>query len=104
MARERRRWVRTRSRTVRRARVSVLVAGGDGDFRKMVKRHLTGGVRVIGDAADADQAVILARQLHPDVVLLDMALPLIGGREAARRIKAECAETKVVLLTAGEAD
>ncbi|HET6899596.1 MAG TPA: hypothetical protein VFK70_14670, partial [Vicinamibacteria bacterium] len=39
---------------------------------------------------------------HPDVVLLDNLLPPFGGAEAARRIKADRAETRVVLLTSGE--
>lgn len=54
------------------------------------------------DVGDGDEAVRLAKRLHPDVVLMDIAMPLIGGPEAARRIKADRAETKVVLLTSGD--
>jgi CheY-like chemotaxis protein len=82
--------------------LSVLIADGDDDFRKLVRRHLGGAVLVIGDAGDAAEAVRLAERLHPDVVLMDMDMPEMGGPEAARRIKADRAETKVVLLTAAD--
>jgi len=84
-----------------RALFSLLIADADAAFRRLVREHLGRTVAVVGDVGDGDEAVRLAKRLHPDVVLMDMAMPLIGGPEAARRIKADRAETKVVLLTSG---
>ena len=80
---------------------SVLIADGDVDFRELVRRNLRHGVVVVGDAGDGQEVVLMARRLHPDIVLMNIAMPLIDGPEAARRIKADRAETKVVLLTSG---
>jgi CheY-like chemotaxis protein len=80
---------------------SVLIADEDDRFRDLVRRHLGHTLMVVGDAADGDEAVRLARRLRPDVVLMEMAMALAGGAEAARRIKDERAQTKVILLTSG---
>ena len=80
---------------------SLLIADGDALFRELVRRNLGHGVVVVGDAGDGQEVVLMARRLHPDVVLMNIAMPLIDGPEAARRIKADRAETKVVLLTSG---
>jgi DNA-binding NarL/FixJ family response regulator len=56
----------------------------------------------VGDVGDAAEAVRLAERLHPDVVLMDISMPEMGGPEAARRIKADRAETKVVLLSSAD--
>jgi CheY-like chemotaxis protein len=86
----------------RLAPLSVLIAGGDNEFRELVKRHVGGGVRIIGDTADLDEAVSLVSRLQPDVVLLDIGVSRMDGPTAARRIKRERAETKVVFLTSGD--
>lgn len=86
------------------AQFSVLIADGDGSFRHLVRRYLGPGVVVVGEAGDGDEAVRLSQLLQPDVVLMDVAIPVTGGVEAARLIKADCAETKVVLLTSRGAD
>jgi CheY-like chemotaxis protein len=80
---------------------SLLIADRDVGFRELVRRNLGDGVVVVGDAGDGNEVVLMAKRLHPDVVLMNIALPLIDGPEAARRIKADRAETKVVLLTSG---
>jgi DNA-binding NarL/FixJ family response regulator len=56
-------------------------------------------IRILGEASDGRQAVRLARELHPDVAVLDLAMPVMNGLEAAREILREAPVTKTILLT-----
>jgi len=58
------------------------------------------GVRIVGEAEDADEAVRLARKLQPDVVLLDVRLNSVDGIDAIRTIHAAAPNTRVVVLSA----
>ncbi len=62
------------------------------------------GVEVVGEAADGAEALELALRLAPDVVVMDLNLPRIGGIEATRRITAELPGTAVLVLTMLEGD
>ena len=57
------------------------------------------GWEVVGEAASAEEATRLARQLNPDVVLMDVRLPDRSGTEACREILSDHPETKVLMLT-----
>ena len=54
---------------------------------------------VVGEACDGASAVEAAARLRPDVVVMDLVMPIVDGVEATRRIKAEMPETKVMILT-----
>ena len=77
-------------RVIRRALASLLRSAGD--------------VEVVGEAADGQDAVEQALRLRPDVVLMDMSLPLLSGFEATRRISAACPGTRVVGLSMYDAE
>lgn len=62
------------------------------------------GVKVVGQAESGERAVDLARQLIPDLVLMDVHMPGIGGIEAARQIRAALPQVKVVMLTVSDQD
>ncbi len=57
------------------------------------------GVNVVGEAADGRQAIEQARQLRPDVILMDLSMPVMGGAAASREVLAELPGTSIVVLT-----
>jgi DNA-binding NarL/FixJ family response regulator len=83
----------------------VLLADDHALFREGLRSLLrTRDIEVIGEASDGSEAVALARELAPDVILMDLTMPGMGGLEATRLIKAELPDIRVVILTVSEAD
>jgi two-component system nitrate/nitrite response regulator NarL len=58
------------------------------------------GFSVVGEAGDGKEAIELARRLRPEIVLLDLSMPGLGGLEALPRLREAAPETEVVVLTA----
>src|SRR5215469_8132005 len=59
---------------------------------------------VVGEAADGRQAIALVKNLNPDIVILDISMPLLNGLEATRQILKIRPQTKVLILTMHESD
>jgi len=57
-------------------------------------------MEVVGEAGDGEDTVRLVKQLKPDIVLMDIAMPLVNGVEATKQIKATVPQTRVLVLTA----
>ena len=62
------------------------------------------GIDVVGQAADGIEAVEKARQLGPDVILMDMIMPRMGGLEAITRIRAQQPDARILMLTSFSED
>ena len=60
---------------------------------------LVADVEVVGEAANGKEALVKTEQLAPDVVLMDLAMPIMGGLEATRRIRREFPGVRVLALT-----
>ena len=81
----------------------VLVVDDHDLFRDGIASLLRArGYEVAGEASDGIEAVGQARELEPDLVLMDIRIPNMGGLEATRLIKAELPEVKVVILTVSD--
>ena len=81
--------------------IRVLIADDHSVVREGLRRFLGRDpeLSVVGEASDGAEAVELSRQLHPDVVLMDLLMPVMDGIAATSAIRKELPETEVVALT-----
>ena len=87
-------------------RITVLLAEDHTLVRQGIHALLNAedDIEVIGEASDGRQTVKLAQKLRPDVVVMDIAMPLLNGLEAARQIQKLVPTTKVLILSAHSDD
>jgi two-component system, NarL family, response regulator NreC len=85
--------------------IRILLADDHPIIRQGVRALLEHeGLQVVGEAADGSQALRLGEELHPDVVVVDVAMPLMSGIDVARELMIRVPATKIVLLTMHEDD
>lgn len=78
----------------------LMLADDNGPVRRSLKSLLEReGFKIVGEAVDGEQAVSLAHQQRPDVVILDLSMPNLNGIEAARRIHKSLPEVRTIILT-----
>lgn len=83
----------------------VLIVDDHALFRDGLRSLLEArGIDVVGEARNGQEAIDLARRAQPDVVLMDLTMPVLDGLAATRVISAELPHVKVVILTASEED
>jgi DNA-binding NarL/FixJ family response regulator len=82
-------------------RITVLLADDHAMFRQGIKEMLSTDeeIEVVGEAEDGRAAVALAEKLAPDVVILDVEMPVMGAREAMERMLENSPPPRVVIVT-----
>jgi DNA-binding NarL/FixJ family response regulator len=84
--------------------VRVLLADDHPIVREGIRSLLNAqpGIRVVAEAADGESALRRARECTPDVAVLDLSMPVLGGVEATERMRLESPATRVLVLTVHE--
>jgi len=79
----------------------TLLADDNADLRRRVKELLSAApdVEIVGEAADSREAIRKARQLRPDLVLMDISTPGTNRIDATKQLKREVPEVQVIVLT-----
>ena len=81
--------------------VTILLADDHAVVRDGLRALIEGGsdLKVVGVAGNGREAVAEAQRLHPDIVIMDIAMPELDGVEATRRIVEKCPDTRVLMLS-----
>ena len=79
----------------------VLICDDNDAIRRLLTTIVAGdpGLRVVGEAADGNEAIVEALALHPDVILLDLAMPRRSGLEALPELRRVAPEARIVVLS-----
>jgi len=82
-------------------KLKVLLADDHALVREGVRSSLVRFpfISVVGEASNGKEALRLCKALHPDIVLIDLNMPEMGGMEATPLIRKACPETKIIVLT-----
>lgn len=82
-------------------KIRILIADDHAILREGIRALLAfqADMEVVGEAADGSEAIEQCRRLHPDIVLMDIAMPGLGGLEATLEIKKEDPRIKILVLT-----
>lgn len=86
--------------------IRVLIVDDQAPFRSVARVvvEATDGFEVVGEAETGEASVISARELHPDLILMDVNLPGIDGLEATRQILAESKRVIILVLSTYEVE
>ena len=91
---------------VAQSEIKILIA----EDQQLVRRAFAGmlalepGIKVVAQAADGAEAIQLARQWRPDVILMDLQMPRVGGIGAMKRILDDLPNTRIIVLTTFDTD
>ena len=82
-------------------KIRVLIADDHAIVREGVKAllNLADDIEVVGEAADGREAIAQAQALEPDVAVMDIAMPGLGGLEATIEIRKQCPRTRILVLS-----
>ncbi len=89
------------SGTAGRTPITVVIADDHDQYRRGmgIVVELDGTAKIIGEASNGNEAVEVVSRLRPDVVLMDVRMPGVGGIDACRRIRAATPATRILMLT-----
>lgn len=80
--------------------IRILLADDHQLVRETMRRSMEDeGFEIVGEAVDGEEAVRFAQQLSPDIVLMDVSMPVLDGVEATRMLKQRTPATRIVMLT-----
>jgi len=83
-----------------RVSIRLMLADDHRMLREGLRRSMTDqGFDVVGEARDGDEAIRLAEELQPEVILMDVTMPEVDGVEATRQIRLQFPDIKIVMLT-----
>src|ERR671913_1878195 len=83
-------------------RLRILLADDHRLLREAFAQLLEPGCDVVAAVSDGRALLAAARELHPDIVVLDIAMPLLNGLDAARQLKRLMPDVKLIFLTVSE--
>lgn len=88
------------------ASIRILIVDDQALFREGLRTLLSvqAGLEIVGEAGNGEEALRQAEALNPDVILMDLQMPFLDGAAATRRLKAQGAPAKVIVLTTFDDD